>query len=134
MDLSKLATLKKKLIEGTDFGQIYTYFLDHFGENPEFFDEGELTRHPMVEAALNELSRQMGNGPLDLDRLRLVWLAEHQFLHGSGSFGNTIISVIYFEEIHKGLAALAKFPSRGRTDFMRFTAQPLPKDWSPSLN
>ena len=131
MDLSKLDTLKTKLIEGTNFGKIYEYFLDHFGEKLEFFDIGVLTRHPMVEATLAQLSHQLGTGPIDLDRLRLVWIAEHNFLHGSGSFGNKIISVIYFEDIHKGLACLAQYPSTGKTDFMRFRAQPMPPGWKP---
>jgi hypothetical protein len=135
MDLSNLATLKRKLVEATEFSTVWEYFLDHFGESAEFYDQGSLVRHPMVEAVLEQICRQFCGQRLKLDQLRLIWIAEFQFLHGSTQLGDKTIGVLYFEELNKGMACIAPLPGTGvRTDFMRFSAAPLPKDWSPTLN
>ncbi len=37
MDLSLLDTLKEKLTNGKNFGEVWEYFLDHFGEKARSF-------------------------------------------------------------------------------------------------
>jgi hypothetical protein len=40
VDLGKLATLKKQLVDATDFFEVYGYFMDHFGHQPELMTLG----------------------------------------------------------------------------------------------
>src|SRR5262249_52225983 len=49
MDLSLLETLKDKLLHAKQFSKVWEYFLDHFGENPDFVALGERTQDAFLK-------------------------------------------------------------------------------------
>jgi len=125
MDLALLATLKQKLVNATQFSDVFSYFLDHFGEQPDFMGLGERTTDPFVEAVLLQVGQTLFGKAVDLTGLLLVQLPEHQFLHGAATLGGKLATVIYFEDVHMGLIALDW--SAKETKFSRFRGQPLPR-------
>ena len=124
MDLELLAVLKDKLVHASQFTDVINYFFDHFGENAEFIGLGEATRHPFLEGVLAEVGRQMfGNNVAIMDML-LTRLPEQHFIHGGGTLNGRVATVLYFEDIAVGLAAVAS-PGSKETKLARFTGKPL---------
>jgi hypothetical protein len=134
MDLQLLETLKEKLGSATNFSDVQTYFLDHFGENPAFMSLGEPTSHPLIEATLGAVATELFGEPVPVTGLRLVRLADEQFIHGGFTVRGRIGSVFYFEDIHVGLATLIWTLTPPETKFVRFSGRPLPRGSVPSRN
>jgi hypothetical protein len=133
MDLSLLATLKEKLIEAEKFADVFSYFLDHFGEQREFIALGERTRHDFLENVLSQIGQQIFGRPVEMSGLILTRLADQQFIHGGGLMNGSLATVIFFEDINVGLAAIAVLDS-DETKFARFSARPLVTGIRPSMN
>ncbi|MDQ2731152.1 MAG: hypothetical protein M3Y56_05795 [Armatimonadota bacterium] len=134
MDLSKLETLKDKLVNAKQFIDIMTYFLDHFGENEEFMKLGTPESNKLLEQTLAHVIGSMVGKEVRMAALLPIRIPEAKFFHGSfqakGGYGN----FIYFEEIHMGLAA-AHFKSyKGQTMFSRFSMMPMVEPRSPKSN
>jgi hypothetical protein len=134
MDLALLATLKNKLIHAKNFGQVWEYFFDHFGEDLEFIAQGERARHPFLEAVLTQVGREMFGKPVRLTNLLLTRLPEHQFFHGACSLDGKLANVMYFEDIQVGLIAVAASFAPSETKMARFTGRRMPMPGSPSQN
>jgi hypothetical protein len=134
MDLQLLETLKEKLGAATNFSDVQTYFLDHFGEDPAFMALGEATTHPLIEATLAAVVEQLFGKTVPVDNLRLVRLPEQQFIHGGFTARGRIGSVFYFEDIHLGLATLIWTLTPAETKFVRFSGRPLRPGTLPSRN
>src|SRR5205823_3820025 len=101
------------------------YFLTHFGHQPEFIALGERTTHALLEAMLQESVRQLfRDARLRVDGLVLTRLAEQKFVHGGLFVNGHVGSVVYFEDVHKGLLCLAALG--GQTHYIRFSGRPLP--------
>lgn len=122
VDLASLATLRQRLLDATDFGHAYGYFLDHFGEKPEFIEIGE----PMRDAGpfkqiLGHLAAKVLGKPCSVELLVLVRIREHRFIHGAFDLGSHMASVFYFEDIESGLAAFGSADASGPNHFARFS-------------
>ena len=134
MDLSRLQELKKKLINDKDLLQIWGFFLDHLGENVAFLDLGEQVRHPFLEEILPRLGVQMFPQTATVCEMRLVRLADQQFIHGSVTVGGRYGGVLFFEDVQVGLLAVSDhFPS-DETKCARFSAKPFTQPGTPSRN
>jgi hypothetical protein len=133
MDLSLLATLKEKLVQAGRFADVATYFMDHFGENPEFMALGERTRHELLEAVLGQIGQQLFGGEVTIRGLVLTRLADEQFIHGGALINGCLAMVIFFEDVEVGLATLAP-PPPAETKFARFSTRQAPPSLRPSLN
>jgi len=134
MDLSKLDTLREKLVGDKDLSVIYTYFLDHFGENEEFMGLGDSVREPFLEQILAQIGGQLWHTDVVIFGLILKEIPEYKFIHGAGQMNGRLTTVIYFEEIKTGLCVVADSVPRQETKFARFRAarlKPLP---TPSVN
>lgn len=135
MDLSKLAVLKQKLVEATDFSDVWRYFLDHFGENPEFFSLGErVEENARLEVAISQIGQRVFKKPLRVRDLLLTRLAEHGFIHGGGLVGTSLANVLYFEEIGVGMMAIVQSLASSEMRYARFTTVPMPEAWNRSRN
>src|SRR5438045_7298872 len=106
MDLSRLATLKEKLVHATQFSDVMNYFFDHFGENPDFFAHGERTSHALLEGILETVAEQLFGRRVPIGHLLLTRLPEYDFIHGGASLGGKPATVLYFEDIFKGPLAV----------------------------
>jgi hypothetical protein len=134
MDLSKLATLKTKLLTAGNFGDVLGYFLDHFGEDPEFMDLGEAVSDDFIDEVLAQVAAQLFRKNVRIHDVRLVCLPEHGFVHGGFTVEGKVGTLIYFSEVHKGLIAIAWSVMPAETKYARFTGQPLPDSWRRSDN
>jgi hypothetical protein len=134
MDLSLLATLKDKLIHAEQFNEVMIYFFDHFGDHSDFIALGERVSHELVENILETVAEQLFGQPVPVTHLFLTRLPEHQFVHGGAKLGGKMATVLYFEDICKGLLAVIWSSRTSETKFIRFTGMPLPDKWKRSVN
>jgi hypothetical protein len=134
MDLSRLATLKAKLLTAQNFGEILGYFLDHFGDHPAFIGLGEPARDEFLEQALAQVAAQLFGKAVPIRDLRLVRLPEHEFVHGGFLVGGKVGTLIYFEDLRKGLISVAWSLSPPETKYARFSGRPVPHSWLRSDN
>src|SRR5947209_4498044 len=107
MDLSLLATLKKKLLTAREFSEVAAYFLDHFGDKPEFIHLGEGTTDPFLEAVLAQVAGQLFQRSVVVHDIRLIRLPDHGFIHGGFTMEGKLGTLIYFEDVRVGLIVIA---------------------------
>lgn len=135
MDLTLLATLRYKIATATKFADVFHYFLDHFGEDPDFFDYGEPTEDPMLiklmSIACGELFRTKR---IELTRMRLIEIKDENFIHGPLTINGAMGTVIYCTALQKGILCLKRPSNKGNTDFVRFSAEMLPPNFSAELS
>jgi hypothetical protein len=134
VDLTKLATLKAKLLTAKNFGDVLGYFLDHFGDHPAFLDLGEPTTDEFLVQVLAQVAGQLFGRSVAVRNIRLVRLPEHEFIHGGFSVEGKVGTLIYFEDQHQGLISVAWSLSPPETKYARFTGRPVPNSWLRSDN
>ena len=135
MDLQLLETLKQKLGSATDFGDVQSYFFDHFGEDAEFMKLGEATDHPFLEQVFVQVCARLFPSHVVLTRMLFTRLAEQHFVHGGLTINGRLATVMYFEDVQLGMLVIAAPRPGANNDYVRFTGRPaLPRDAKPSLN
>jgi hypothetical protein len=135
MDLARLQELKHKLLHEDKLGPVWTFFLDHFAENPDFIALGEQTHDVFVETVIAEVGRQLFGKAGAVGGLILTRLAEPPFVHGAFHMGGRIGGVIFFEEARMGMLAIADVPPGIEAKYARFSGRPFPKtSGQPSPN
>jgi hypothetical protein len=120
-DLKKLIRLRQLLVEATDFSDVYSYFMDHFGKSPELMSLGKPLRDTTFLAVLEQIGSQVIGKKARISRPLLLRVPEHTFIHGAFRLGDHLGSVLYFEDIKMGLAAFGGLESEGPSQFMRFS-------------
>lgn len=130
MDLSRLSDLKDKLAAAETLSEIWDFFFDNFGEDPDFIALGKPKRVPLVRNILRMVAKQLYGEGAELRSLHLTVLREQRFAHGTCSLGGHLTTVLYFGDL--GMGSLASTdPSTGMTRFVRFTKMgvaPAPAD------
>jgi hypothetical protein len=134
MNLKLLEKLKDKLITAREFGDVMKYFLDHFGEDPAFIALGDRIEHPFLEAVLAQVGQQLFGKPVSLTDVLLTRLPEHAFIHGGASLGGKLATVLYFEDLCKGLLTVCWSITPPETKYARFTGRPMLDSWKRSDN
>jgi hypothetical protein len=134
MDLSLLATLKDKLATATEFTDVWSYFFDHFGEDPEFIHAGDRAEHPFLSAIIAQIGEELFGRKVPVDNLLLTHLTNHAFYHGAFTIGNRLGNVIYFDDIQTGLLTVLVSAKSSETKIVRFTGRRLQRTGPPSLN
>jgi hypothetical protein len=135
LDLGKLATLKALLVEATDFGDVYDYFMDHFGSSLEIVKAGEAYHDPIFIAALERIGGAIaGDRTARLTQPFLLRIADQGFIHGVFALGDRIGSVIYFEDVVKGLLGFGASDSEGPSELARFSLAEVPPGKGSMLN
>jgi hypothetical protein len=134
MELSRLATLKAKLLTAENFGDILGYFLDHFGDHPAFMELGQPVRDEFLEQVLAQVASQLFQKATPIHDARLVRLPDHGFIHGGFLVGGKVGTLIYFEDLRKGLISVAWSLSPPETKYARFSGRPAPNSWLRSDN
>jgi hypothetical protein len=133
LDLGKLADLRRLLVEATDFFEVYGYFMDNFGENPEMLTLGTELQDPTFVAVLEKIGSQLLGKKASIAQPLLLHLPEQKLIHGGFMLGNHFGCVFYFEDIEKGLAAFGSIEG-GPSQIARFTLETLPTGKSFTLN
>jgi hypothetical protein len=132
MYLDKLPGLKAKLLEATDFGEIFEYFFTELGNDAAFACSGEPTQDRLLlQSAATATARTVGEAGAFVGTLQRI--ASHRFVHGAFSFGDTWqVLVLYFEDLNLGFLAIgdASGPSR----FTRFSVILSPDGKPPKVH
>ena len=134
MSSEAIEVLKDKLINAKDLSDVMDYFLTHLGEDPEFLSLGKRIQHPVLEVLLPQIGKQMLGKRAKMKHLELMRVPEHHLVHGGFTLGGKIGNLIYFEDIHLGLLAVAVSFRTGETKFARFSDQRVPTPKDPSQN
>jgi hypothetical protein len=134
MELALLATLKDKLVQASDFFKVYEYFLDQFGEDPEFIALGTPTGSPFLEAVLAEVGKQLFQKEVALRDVLLTRLPDQHFIHGTALLNGRIATVFYFEDVQMGLLAVAVSLSTNQMTVARFSGRRIVASKEPSVN
>jgi hypothetical protein len=134
MDLSLLPELKQKLIHDKDLMPVWKFFLDHFGEDPEFIALGEAIAHPFLETVLAQVGMQMFPGNAIASMTRLVRLADQQFIHGSINVAGRQGFVFFFEDVQVGMVVVSDPSAFDNAKMARFSGQKPPRSGPPSEN
>lgn len=134
LDLKKLAKLKQLLVEAKDFSDVYSYFMDHFGQSPDLAKLGEPLRDKTFMDVLESIGAQVVGKKARISQPFFLRVADEKFIHGFFRLGDHLASVFYFEDIEKGLAAFGGVESEGPSQFMRFSlvGHPAAKRFAPN--
>lgn len=128
LDLRKLEDLKEKMQVEEDFGAIWKFFFDHFGENPEFMELGERADETMrlfLEPILESICKQLVNREVMTAQFILTELPDQKFYHGPCLTDAGIAVVFYFEELKMGMFSLTPGLGSGLVHYGRFSTAPV---------
>jgi len=132
MYLDKLPTLKKKLLEATDFSEIVEYFFEELGNDPAFARSGEPTSDKRLLTSLAQVAARTAGttGVFSGNAFRITY---HRFVHGAFSLGKKwTIMMFYFEDLEQGFMALGD--DSGPSHFTRFSLIDSPDGKPPRLH
>jgi hypothetical protein len=144
MNLQKLEDLKAMVQIDEDFGAIWKYFFDHFGEKPEFAALGkpaDETVRSYLEPILEDICKRVANREVMIAEFLLSEVPGHGFFHGPCLTDAGIVVVMYFEDVKMGMISLSSglgglgafgglvpgAPGTGIVHYARFTAIPVEK-------
>lgn len=125
MDLSRLETLKQKLLESRNFMEVWDYFMTHFAEAEGFMDLGDNYSSQALEAVLAQMAQQVIGASTPVSQVMLIRLPEQRFVHGSAMLGRRLANLIYFEDIGVGFIGIVMSAS-GDNRVIRFTTGTAP--------
>jgi hypothetical protein len=120
MKLEKLYQLKEKLQKETDLSKIWLYYMDEFGDIPEFSDLGEPVRQDSLLAVITQVCQQIFGKPINIDDILIIYIKEYKFYHAPFMANNHIGGIIFFEDINTGLIAVTSATSN-LAKYSRFT-------------
>jgi hypothetical protein len=129
LDLRKLEDLKEKMQVEEDFGTIWKFFFDHFGENPEFMTLGSRADETMrlfLEPILEGICKQLVNRDVMAAQFILTELPDQKFYHGPCLTDAGIAVVFYFEDLKMGMFSLTPGLGSGLVHYGRFSTTPAP--------
>jgi len=127
LDLRKLEDLKEKMQVEEDFGAIWKFFFDNFGENPEFMALGERadeTTRLFLEPILESICAQIVNHEVMTAQFVLTQIRDQKFYHGPCLTDAGIAVVFYFEELKMGMFSLTPSLGSGLVHYGRFSTIP----------
>jgi hypothetical protein len=128
LDLQKLDELKDKMQAEEDFGAIWKFFFDHFGENPEFMALGapaDETMRLFLEPILENICKQLVNRDVMATQFILTELPDQKFYHGPCLTDAGIAVVFYFEDLKMGMFSLTPALGSGLVHYGRFSTMPV---------
>jgi hypothetical protein len=120
MKLEKLSQLKEKLQKETDLSKIWLYYMDEFGDRPEFSNIGEPVRQDFLLTVIAQVCQQIFGKPTNIDGILTIYIEEYQFYHAPFIANKHIGGIIFFEDINTGLIAVTSAASN-LAKYSRFT-------------
>ncbi len=119
MDATKLATLKKRLLEAKDLTQIAEYFFDEFANDPKFALSGKPYTNERLVQALGQVVLKLTGQKAALMTGKCRRVEKHRLVHGYFDFGEWTLLMFYMEEVEQGFVALGD--QSGPSIFGRFS-------------
>ena len=133
LDLQKLEDLKEKMQVEEDFGAIWKFFFDHFGENPEFMAIGaqaDETMHLFLEPIMESICKQVVNQEVMAAQFVLTEIPDQKFYHGPCLTDAGIAIVFYFDDLKMGMFSLTPSLGSGLVHYGRFSSIQAPTQYS----
>ena len=126
-DLSLLPVLKDKLVREKKLADVWSYFMDNFGDNPKFIEDSEgIAEHQVLQKILLELIptfyKVSEPTALRVD-FRIMGFSKENFYHGVVGTGKGNISFMYFDDIRVGSTLHFTGFYSGETRFTRFVCE-----------
>lgn len=111
MDNKHLQELERRLLHDEAFEATSSYFMEHFGENPEFMNMGTRTSVPMMTNVLGELcKRHFQTDEVKLIGLQVINVPKYKMLHGYVMVNEYLLIFFYCKNISKGLVSMTPMP------------------------
>jgi hypothetical protein len=124
MNLDKLKQLETILAESEEFSDIFTYFMDNFGDKPSFVRDSKKAKSPLIMAMIKEgavvVFRKI---PIRITNVTILSFDRLSILHGGGFVEGQLFQFFYCKRINKGMLIIAS--STGSTEMVRITPQAL---------
>ena len=125
MNLARLSTLKKKLVNAVEFKTVLNYFLDHFGDHEAFLEIGCKVEDPLLECLIEAAGESLLSRPTRMDGA-FVMIARHHFIHGAITLDGLPATVLYFQDIRQGMLSVMSNGPEGTVHFIRFSGEVMP--------
>ncbi|MCP4345775.1 MAG: hypothetical protein GY795_09640 [Desulfobacterales bacterium] len=119
--------LKEVMLSADELIEIFRFFFDHLGENPDFMNMGNLTEHPSLNSILREIGKRVLNDDIQITELLLTEIAKHGFIHGKCLLNGRMTSILYFKDIDVGIISLILSFSSPDNRLFRFSGLPMPE-------
>jgi hypothetical protein len=117
----KLKELKDLLVSAGDLSTIHKLFFDSMDTHREFLDLGKPAKSELLEEALKIIGRNIFRKDCTIMDFRLLKLKRDRFIHGVGIMNGCITTILYFDDIDVGLAAINTDFASGRITFARLS-------------
>jgi len=117
----KLKEVKDLLVSADDLSKVYTLFFDSLDVHREFIDLAKPTTSELLEETLKIIGRNIFQKDCAIIDLRLLKLKREHFIHGVGIMNGCITTILYFDDIDVGLAAINTDFASGRITFARLS-------------
>jgi hypothetical protein len=118
-----LEELKKQLQISQDFSDIGSYFMDHFGEDPDFMSLSKKTNHPLLLDLMRMTAKEKFG--CHVNKKRCIFLTHEcnlNFFHGVCNTGTGLIVVFFFKDIDMGMMIHTDFSRNDHlTNYARFS-------------
>ncbi|MEH1929400.1 hypothetical protein [Nostoc sp.] len=122
MKIDRLQELKQKLTNEADLSHIWSFYMDHFADLPEFTDLGEPADNQYLDAVLHKTCQQMFGSVIKITGFFLIYIPNYRLFHGPFQVEGRIGGMIYFEDIKIGLIAVsADYPPTDAVKYSRFS-------------
>jgi len=122
MDPGKIATLKRTLVEATDFTDIADIFLEELGNDLAFINSGKRYSDKRFLTDFAQAAAAVSGTPTGVFEGKLKRVAEHRMVHGAFTYGEWTGMMFYFEDLQQGFMALGD--ETGPSRFSRFSLIP----------
>jgi hypothetical protein len=134
MNLDRLQDLKQRLRNGTDFSEIWEFYMDEFADHEAFTDLGEPASNEFLEATIPAVCQKLFGRKVTVMEMLIISIPEHEFFHSPLLVEGRIGGVIYFADINMGLLAVAaESPPTAEVKYSRFS-RPFMQDPNPHVN
>jgi len=117
----KLQEMKKMLVSEDDFSRVYHFFFDHLACYQEFINLGKKEKNPILKATLKEIGAQVLGLECNVTKLELIKIRKDNFIHGGCFLNNSIATIVYFDDIDMGMAAINVVPLTSQMSYVRMS-------------
>jgi hypothetical protein len=108
MNTDKLKQLETLLSESSEFGDIFTYFMDNFSDKPSFIKDSKKAKSPLISLLIKEGAMVVFQKlPLRITNVMMMSFDRLSIIHGGGFVEGQIFQFFYCKRINIGMLAIS---------------------------